>query len=829
MSLQLKQIILLVMLSVLSVAICAALVGYFTFESSQNAIKQQAQNQLNSIAYIKKTQIERYYKTIESQIQTVSQNPLTIQAMQAFSHEFDLLDQTADAATIAAYKKKLSEYYENEFMKKYRHLNTQSELTAQSLYAKLDKKTIAAQYHYIAANTHALGEKDKLNMAADGSAYSNLHSKYHPSFREFLQKFGYYDIFLVDLKSGKIVYSVYKELDYATSLYDGPYANSGIAEAFKKAAKLQKPGEFVLTDFAPYLPSYEGQASFIAAPIFDQGKKIGVLIYQMPIDIINNIMSFDQKWKQTGLGKSGETYLVGADKKLRSQSRFLLEDKKGYLKALKEAGVDKKVLASIDATGSAIGLQPVNTKGVTAALTGKSGFDTFPDYRNVKVLSSYTPLEISGLKWVLMSEIDAAEAFELTQQLKQKTIIIGLSVIICLAIITTIIAWITAQWLIKPIQRMRTFASNIASGNIHQDASLLMASKDELGQLSDDLKAMQTELIRREAETKKQNQELQERAEIQKALTEETQEVVNHATQVLQRIAKGDLTGKLSIKASGELEKLKNYLNDTIASLTNVISQIKSSSTLVSSGIKQIEVGNMDLSKRTEDQACSVASIASAIEQISRNVQESAKQAKEASNFALETKKNSKHGTEMVGQITEAMDLIKDSSLQVMNITTVINDIAFQTNLLALNASVEAARAGEQGKGFAVVASEVRELAQRSAVAASEIEQLISDSAEKVTRGSQLVVQANESLQAVNQSVEVVTNKIEDISLASEQQASAISSVNLSLNDLDAITQQNTSLVEEAAAAAVHISQNSQEMVKTVNIFTVENEDRRAH
>ncbi|MBT3354583.1 MAG: hypothetical protein HN402_06650, partial [Candidatus Scalindua sp.] len=241
-------------------------------------------------------------------------------------------------------------------------------------------------------------------------SYSKLHAKYHPAIRDFLDQFGYYDIFLVDPDSGDIVYSVFKELDYTTSLKDGPYASTNFGRVFRDASNSSDPNYVKLIDFEPYAPSYEGAASFIASPIFDGTEKVGVLLFQMPIDKINAVMTSDSDWKNVGLGDSGETYLIGKDLAMRSQSRFLIEDKEGYNAMMKSLGTDQGVLDKINAKESTILLQKVETKGTRAAVAGNTNVEIFPDYRDVSVLSAYSPVGIEDVEWVIMSEIDEEEA-----------------------------------------------------------------------------------------------------------------------------------------------------------------------------------------------------------------------------------------------------------------------------------------------------------------------------------------------------------------------------------------------------------------------------------
>ena len=262
------------------------------------------------------------------------------------------------------------------------------------MYFPADENTRILQDLYIASNNNNTGEKDLLESAEDPSSYSQTHKLYHPVIRDYLKRFGYYDIFLVDHETGNIVYSVYKEVDYGTSLLTGPYNQTNFASAFRAAKDADKNDFVKLVDYAPYHPSYNAPASFIASPIFDGDKKIGVLLFQMPVDKINNIMTNNQAWSKVGLGTSGETYIVGDDYTLRNQSRFLIEDQENYFKKIEQIGLPKKTIEKIKVFNSTIGLQEVKTEGTIAAQGGMIGLEIFNDYRGVPVLSSYKPLKI---------------------------------------------------------------------------------------------------------------------------------------------------------------------------------------------------------------------------------------------------------------------------------------------------------------------------------------------------------------------------------------------------------------------------------------------------
>ncbi len=389
-----------------------AVMGILSNNSSSKALKQQAFNQLVSVRETKKLQIEDYFSTIRKQIQTLSEDRMIVDATNYFKDgfsEFRIENDLSDAE-IKEYRAALKNYYTVDFTEEYKRQNNGINPNAVNYLDQLDDDSIAMQYTYIAANHNQLGEKHMLDAAEGMASYNSYHKMYHASIRSFLEKFDYYDIFIVDPDSGDIIYSVFKELDYSTSLKDGPYANTNFGRLFRETNNSNDPNYVKLVDFEPYAPSYEGAASFIASPIFDGSEKVGVLMFQMPIDKINAIMTSNNDWKNTGMGDSGETYLIGKDLAMRSQSRFLIEDKDGYNALMKGLGTEQELLDKISAKESTILLQKVETKGTLAAVAGNTNVEIFPDYRNVSVLSAYAPVDIEDVSWAIMSEIDEEEA-----------------------------------------------------------------------------------------------------------------------------------------------------------------------------------------------------------------------------------------------------------------------------------------------------------------------------------------------------------------------------------------------------------------------------------
>ncbi|MEL7070353.1 MAG: adenylate/guanylate cyclase domain-containing protein [Cyanobacteria bacterium J06581_3] len=451
-----------------------AVIAYEGYRSGRNAIRSTVVNQLVSVRASKASQIENYFRSLRNEVQVVGHSPSTITAMKEFSTAFSTVLAEAADTEAAATSGNIRQYYRDEFASRLAE-NTSASVDADTF---LPASTLARylQTQYIVSNPNPVGEKEKLDDADDGTQYSTLHERYHPIFRDIVEEFGYYDLFLID-NDGNIVYSVFKEVDFATSLRIGPYARSSLANAYRDAQK-QNSSYIALSDFAAYTPSYEEPAAFMATPLYDGTELVGVLAIQVSVDEVNEVMTSDGNWSEEGLGETGETFLVGADQTLRSDSRLLIESPEEYFAALTRQQVDPATIEAIESLNTSVLNQPATSDAVKQALEGRDGVETVVNYVGERVISAYAPLNIRGVDWAIISEIDEAEIFTPITKFAQNVLIASA---IAVFLITLASLWLAKSFL-KPVTLLGDGFRKLAKG--HKEVTVPVLASDELGELA---------------------------------------------------------------------------------------------------------------------------------------------------------------------------------------------------------------------------------------------------------------------------------------------------------------------------------------------------------
>lgn len=602
----------------------------------------------------KKAHIEEYFSSINKQMAILANSPMVRNSLVTFTKAYEDYPFEAGFQPSSA----LADYYNQEFATYYKNINEKN-INSQALMANLSTSAIALQTAYIANNPNPLGSKELLDVSPTYTQYDDQHENVHAFLRNYLKTFNYYDVFLVSEK-GDVVYSVFKELDFATSLINGPYKNTGLAQAFKQA-KTSAENHVTLVDFATYLPSYDAPAAFLSIPVVRNDVHLGVLILQVPVDGITEIMSNHNQWQESGMGITGDSYLVGADGKLRSDLRRSIENHESFLSALEQKKHSPAEIAEMEHRGSGVGILSISTLPVDQGRNGKTGYIETTGLLGNPVITAYTPINIFNIPWVLISEIDSAEVYAPIEQAKMEMITYAAIITVLLSGAGLLIAIYMGGRVAAPLEG---FIKLIARSAKNRDLSIRYSNTG-----AEDFKHLADAL----------NEQTEQLQQFMNGMTHTSEHLIEHA----------------------------NGLKSATIHTTEQISQQNLEASAVAVAATQVST--------------SVADVAHQAEQTSIYVRKTRDHVRTSHTNSGEARTSIRSLQSNMKRSMESMTILKTESDGIGAVLDVIQTIAEQTNLLALNAAIEAARAGEQGRGFAVVADEVRTLASRTAQSTHEI------------------------------------------------------------------------------------------------------------
>lgn len=373
-------------------------------------------------------------------------------------------------------------------------------------------------------------------------------------------------------------------------------------------------------------------------------------------------------------------------------------------------------------------------------------------------------------------------------------------------------AFVIGRWIAGSVWRLANATSRLADG----DTSIKIEGAEHNHELGRVAKAL--------AVFKEAHLERERNAAEREAMQKSQQLVVSAMQSELKQLAHGDLTAQIRQSFDPEYEDLRINFNDAVIALQKAIAKVSDTSAIIRSTTAEANTATTELSQRTENQAATLEETAAALDQLTASVKSAAEHAKSVDSSVNKARSEAERNGDIVQQAVQAMQEIDESSKQITQVISVIDDIAFQTNLLALNAGVEAARAGESGRGFAVVASEVRALAQRSAEAAKEISSLITNSSTHVTQGTKLVGSAGDALFEIITQVNEIASMTSQIATSSEEQALGLSEINIGVNQLDQVTQQNAAMVQESISRGDALAQETRRLNELIASFRVGDE-----
>ncbi len=816
------------LLTLVPVAITAALMWQGASSLADEVLKERTGAQLIALRDTKSQQLVDEFSSTVRELQALAAQKNTVEAMRQFKTAFTTAAKDSGVAPAAA-AATITAYTQKEFVPEFTKRNVQAAPDLAKSIAALDANGLALQTEFITNNSNPLGQKEKLIKPEGNYAYAQAHAQYHPSLERAQKLFEFYDIFLIDTETDTVVYTVFKELDFGSSLKTGIASGSKLAEAYNKVKQAPNRDTVYLSDFAPYIASYDDQASFAAVPLFDGDKQVGVLAIQFPIDKISEVMSSNKAWKKIGLGDSGDMFMVGADKLTRTNSRYLLENKEDFFKLMgdKISATNQAVMVK---KNSNIGLLTIDSTATQEALAGKEGFAKFVDYRGVSSYGAWAPFKAQGLNWAIVAKIDEAEADQAITAINRQSLIRALLIGLGVVVVAGVLVSLFLRRFLAPIKKLSDTVQAVASGNT--TARTALTEQDEIGALGRSFDGLLDDRIASLEKAGKENETL-------------NNSVITLLQTVFQ-LSNRDLTARAPVTediigtVSSSINQLSDETGRTLAEVQDIAEQVRKTSEAVR--VQSVMVEETARSEREALQSMST-SLTQATGQLAQmatlSVQSNtaAEQASTATQAALTAVDGTVKGMDQlrdsISDMEKRFKRLGERSQEISTAVQLINTISERTHVLALNASMQAATAGEAGRGFAVVAEEVQRLSDSSRQATAQISQLVGNiQAEtnetlftvnrligEVVKQSELAQRAGVQMNQTQSTTQQLVSLVRQIATFSEQQAKLATSLQQSVLDINQGTEQTSSAIAEQTASTQTLADFSRRLTQAVGQF----------
>ncbi len=490
----------LVVMLVLCTIIAATVVGVIGFRAGRASLRDSVLNRLTELRQSQSRELKDQLSDLKNSMIIYARGAHTQGALAEFTAGFDAL---ADKTISPAQSQSITDYYTNTFLKEVQQASG-TKLNVDQLLPRDNAQ------RYLQANYTAVRKDDdtavKVDDAHDGSTWSAANARYQDFFRQIVSRFEFQDAILLDNR-GNMVYSAYKDVDLGTNILTGPYSGSKLRGAYEKAMSANSVDYVGITDFEIYQPAENQPTAWMITPIVTAGRAMGALALQFPVTKINRLMTFDQRWKESGLGNTGEVFLVGPDDLMRSDSRMFLQDQQTYKNDVVAAGTPADVADRAIQLGGTTLVQPVPPTTNKQALRGESGTRLATDYLGHEVLLAYAPITIpdAELHWTIIGKIDTAEAFQRETAFTRTIVLttVGIIFAVCIA------AMFLAQLFVRPIRRLEAGAQRISAGDYN--INVPVETRDEIGELTEAFNEMSRSLTVKEellVEQRKENAKL---------------------------------------------------------------------------------------------------------------------------------------------------------------------------------------------------------------------------------------------------------------------------------------------------------------------------------
>ncbi len=816
-------------LTLIPVAITAALLWRSASSLAGDALTLRTQLQLNSIKDSKRQQVSDAINSVVLDLQSIAAQRSTLDAMLQLKSGFATAAKDS-AINLEDAKQGLESYTLQQYNTEYEKRNGGDLPDLGLLASSIENNGNALQVDYIFNNPNPLGQKEKLMRPAKGNyPYVQAHAQFHPGLERAQKLQGFYDIFLIDTESDSVVYTVFKELDFGSTLKNGIAANTKLAEVYNKIKQATNRDAIAVSDFAPYLASYNDQAAFAAVPLFDGDRKIGVIAIQFPIDKITDVMSSNKAWKQIGLGDSGDVFLVGPDKLMRTNARYVVENKTAFadLIGAKLSVTAKQQLLKKD---TSIGLVAIDTEATKSALAGQDGFVQYTDYRGVSVYGAFGPLRVQGLNWGIVAKIDADEANATIADINRQSLLTALLVGLAVVVVAGVLVTVFLRRFLAPIKKLTDTVQLVATGDTAARSQLL--GQDEIGELG---RSFDTLLDDRIASLEKAGKE-----------NETLNNSVIALLQTVFQLSNRDLTARAPVTediigtVSSSVNQFTEETGRTLSEVQEIAEQVRKTSeavreqsVLVEETAKAEQVSLQTMSNNLTLATDQMAQVATLSDDSSKAAEIAAVATTAALDAVNGTVKGMDQLRESISDMEKRFKRLGERSQEISTAVQLINAISERTHVLALNASMQAATAGEAGRGFAVVAEEVQRLSDSSRQATGQISQLVGNiQAEtnetlftvnrmigEVVKQSELAQRAGVQMNQTQATTTQLVGLVRQIAAFSEQQAQLSMTLQESVLSINEGTEQTARAIERQTASTVTLADFSRRLTDAVGLF----------